>query len=146
MEFSGMAVTVWTMTSAEHSDSDTAAPADPPEPPPPASPARPGGWRNWFASPLRAALVAIVATFVLVAVPCAIGAFVVGAAVGSHGRDHGDRVERRIFNGGFRDDAPGGPRMVPPPGFEDHRQGPGKLPPPPTVAPPTVIPAPSATS
>jgi len=90
---------------------------------------------------------------VLVAGPCVIGAFVLGAAVGSGGWNHDDgpRMER----GG---DRPGrvGPRPDFGPRFDDRRvpRPPGVVPPtvvpptvvPPTVVPPTAVPSPSVSS
>jgi hypothetical protein len=138
------------MTSDEHAQSATeppaaAAPAAPA--PAAASPAaapaaaRPKGWRGWFSSPLRAALVAVAATLVLVAGPCALGGFVLGTAVGSAGWGNGDdgpRMERRDYGPG-----PDGQR----PGGFDRRNDRGRMPPPAPITPSSpAIPAPSATS
>jgi hypothetical protein len=107
---------------------------------------QPARWRSVFASPLRAALVAVAATVVLVAGPCAVGAFVLGAVVGSHEAEHGDpgRGDRR---GDDRYDRPGDERA---PGFDERRDGKIPMAPPATVVPsatpPVVVPSTAASN
>jgi hypothetical protein len=138
------------MTSDAHADppTDTAAdPADVRTPPEPAAPA--ARWSGFFASPLRAASVAVAATLVLVAGPCLAGAFVLGVVAGSHGWQHGDsdRGDRRIDDRYGRPGVPGDERGR---RLDDRRNGKDPMAPPATVAPPAtptaVVPAPNASN
>ncbi|MFG2044722.1 hypothetical protein [Dactylosporangium sp. NPDC048998] len=117
-----------------------APPPPPPPPPPPLAPPPPGsGWgdaRGWVGTPGRAALVAVIATLVLAVVPCSIGAFLAGIAIGSVSTgDHHHWDERR--HGPYDGPYPGpGPRIEKP--------RPGE-PAPTKPLPSKVAPAPSAT-